>query len=144
MRPALMTALVLAAAIAEPAAALAPGAPRHVRTARAADAQPRIGAIAEDWMLHLVDRHSAAHAGLRAFRSPDEGRGVRLELRRGGQAYVAGDIPYPPTIARTGRAWTIRFSSDGSDGEIRLAGSHPGVTAVSWRLGREAGFAEHV
>jgi hypothetical protein len=144
MRRAAIAALVLSAAAAEPAAALDPGAPRHVRTARAADMQPRTRALAEDWLLHLVDRHSAAHAGLRLFRSPDEGRGVRLELRRGGKVYVADDITYAPTIARTGPGWTIRFSSAGSDAEIRLAGAHPGVTAGTWLLGREAGFAEHV
>jgi hypothetical protein len=144
MRRALALGVLMAALAAEPALALAPGAPRHVRTARAADAQPRPGALAEDWMLELVDPRSKTYMGLRIFRSPDEVRGVRLELSRGGQGYVADDIAFAPSIARRQGIWTIRFSSARSVGEIRLARARPGVTAQRWQLGREAGFAEHV
>ena len=84
MRRAVLAALVLVAATtADTAAALPPGAPRHLRTARAADAQPRAGAPAEDWTVELVDPRSKAYAALRVFRDPDQGRRARLELRRG-------------------------------------------------------------
>ena len=147
MRRAVLAASLLAATAAvtaDSAAALAPGAPRHVRTARAADAQPRAGAAAEDWTLELVDPRSKAYAALRVFRDPNDGRRARLELRRGGGGFTDDYIAYPPAISHSGRTWTIRFSSDGSDGEIKLIGARPGVTAERFGLGREAGFAEHV
>ena len=137
-------AVVVTAVAAQPALALAPGAPRHVRTARPADVQPRPGAAAEDWTVELVDRRSNAYAALRIFRDPNQGRGVRLELARGGDGYVADDIAFAPAISRSDRRWTIRFSSPSSDGEIVLARPRPGVTAGRWHLGREAGFAERV
>ena len=143
MRRAAIAALLLATA-AEPAAALAPGAPRHVRTARAADVQPRTGAPAEDWTVELVDPRSKMYAALRVFRDPEQGRRARIELTRGGDGLADDYIAYPPAISRSGRAWTIRFSSETSDGEIRLARARPGVTAQRWGLGREAGYAEHV
>ena len=144
MRRALALGVLIAALAAQPALGLPPGAPRHVRTARAADAQPRPGALSEDWMLELVDPRSKGYMGVRIFRSPDEVRGVRLELSRGGQGYVVDDIAFAPSISRRRGVWTIRFSSPSSDGEIRLARARPGVTAQRWQLGREAGFAEHV
>src|SRR3954451_10244224 len=126
MRRAVIAALLLAAAAAGPAAALAPGAPRHVRTARPADAVARPGALSEDWMLELVDPRSNAHALLRVFRNPDEGQGARLELARGGDTFVADDIAFAPAISRTGRAWTVKFASAGADGDITLARARPG------------------
>ena len=144
MRRAAIAALLLAVAAAEPAAALAPGAPRHVRTARPADAAARPRALSEDWMLELVDPRSKAYVALRVFRNPDEGQGARLEMNRGGDGFVADDIAFAPAIARRGGAWTIRFSSARSDGEIRLARARPGATAQRWGLGREAGYADHV
>ena len=144
MRRAALAALLLAVATADTASALAPGAPRHVRTARPADEQPRAGAPAEDWTLELVDPRSKAYAALRVFRDPNDGRRARLELRRGKDGFTDDYIVYPPAISHSGRAWTIRFSSETSDGEIRLKGARAGVTAQRWGLGREAGFAEHV
>jgi hypothetical protein len=144
MRRAAIAALALAAVAAAPAAALAPGTPRHVRTARSADAGARPGALSEDWTVELVDPRSKAYVALRVFRNPDEGRGARLELSRGGDGLVADDIAFAPEISRSGGAWTVRFASAGSDGEIRLRRALPGVTAHRWGLGREAGYAEHV
>jgi hypothetical protein len=144
MRRAALAALLLAAVTADAAAALAPGAPRHVRTARAADAQPRPGVPAEDWTVELVDPRSKAYAALRVFRDPDQGRRARLELRRGGDGFTDDYIAFPPSISHSGRTWTIRFSSESSDGEIRLTDARPGVTAQRWGLGREAGYAERV
>jgi hypothetical protein len=144
MRRAATAALVLVVAGAGPAAALAPGAPRHVSTARPADAQPRQRALAEDWTLELVDPRSKGYVALRVFRNLDQGAGVRLEMRRGKQAYVADDIVYRPPISRSGRTWTIRFSSASGEGVIHLARSRAGVTAQRFGLGREAGYAEHV
>src|ERR1700755_1732146 len=135
MRRAVIAALLLTAAATTPAAALAPGAPRHVRTARAADAAARPGALSEDWMVELVDPRSKAYVALRVYRNPDQGQGARLELSRGGDGLVADAIPFAPAIQRSGRAWTIRFSSASSDGEIRLARPRPGVTAQRWGLG---------
>ena len=58
--------------------------------------------------------------GLRIFRDPDQGRRARLELRRGAEGLTDDYIAFPPAISRIGRAWTIRFSSESSEGEIRL------------------------
>jgi len=144
MRRTAALTVALAALMAQPALALAPGAPRKVRTARPDDAQPRHGALMEDWMLHLVDPRSRAHLALRVFRSPDEGSGARLDVLTGGRGLSATDIPFSPRITHRGRSWTVRFSSPSSSGEIRLGRSRPGVTAGQWQLGREAGYAEHV
>lgn len=144
MRRGFACALVLCAFAADPTMALQPGAPRHVRTARPADAAPRGGALMEDWTVELVDPRSRAQIALRVFRSPDEGMGARLDLNHGGRTLSTDDIAYRPAISRGPRAWTIRFSSPTSEAEVRLGRPRPGVTAQRWRLGREAGFADHV
>jgi hypothetical protein len=144
MRRALLCAGVLCAFVAEPAAALQPGAPLHVRTARPADAATRSGALMEDWTLELVDSRSRAQVALRIFRSPDEGRGGRLDLNHGGRTLTDDYIAFPASISHGRRAWTIRFGSPTAEGEVRLARALPGVTAQRWRLGREAGFADRV
>jgi hypothetical protein len=144
MRRALGLAVVLAALAVQPALALAPGAPRNVRTARPNDAQARAAALMEDWTLELVDPRSRAQVALRIFRSPDEGSGARFDINHGGRTLSTDDIAYSPAIRHRGRAWTVRFSSPTSEGAIRLGRARPGVTAQRWRLGREAGFAERV
>jgi hypothetical protein len=144
MRRGVMFAVVLVLLLADPAAALQPGAPRSVRTARPGDAQPRARALMEDWTLELVDARSRAQIGLRVFRSPDEGMGARLDLNHGGRTLSTDDIAFRPDIVRRGGSWTVRFSSPTSEGEIRLRRARPGVTAQRWRLGREAGYADSV
>jgi len=144
MRRALICAVALFGLAADAAAALQPGAPRDVRTARPADATARSGAPMEDWTVELVDPRSRAQIALRVFRSPDEGMGARLDLNHGGRTLSTDDIAYRPAITRGPGAWTIRFSSPTSEASVRLARPRPGVTAQRWRLGREAGFAEHV
>ena len=144
MRRALTLAIVLAGLVAEPALALAPGAPRHVRAARAADAHARPHELMEDWTVHLVDPRSKAHVGLRMVRSPDEGSSGRLEIQHGGRHISTDDIAFPAGIAHRGRSWKVRVSSPTAEGEIHLARVRPGITAQRWRLGREAGSAEHV
>lgn len=144
MRRGFACVLVLLGVAAGPAAALQPGAPRDVRTARPADAAPRSGALMEDWTVELVDPRSRAQVALRTFRSPDEGSGARLDLNHGGRTLSTDEIAFRPAIVRRGRTWTIRFSSPSSEGELRLRRARPGVTAQRWRLGREAGFANRV
>jgi hypothetical protein len=144
MRRALIAALVVAAATVDSAAALQPGAPRHVRTARAGDATPRAHALMEDWTISLVDPRSHAQVAVRLFRSPDEGNGTRVELNHGGRSLSTDDFTARPPLTHRGRTWRLRFSSPTSSGEIRLRRSRPGVTAQRWQLGREAGFAKHV
>jgi hypothetical protein len=144
MRRAVLCAVLLGLLAFDSASALQPGAPRQVRTARPADAQPRSGALMEDWALELVHPRSRAQIALRIFRSPDEGSGARLDLNHGGRALSTDDIAYRPEIVHRGRSWTLRFSSPTSQGDVRLGRALPGITARRWRLGREAGFAEHV
>ena len=144
MRRGAICAVVLALLAADSSAALQPGAPRSVRTARAVDANPRAGALMEDWALELVDPRSRAQVALRIFHSPDEGRGARLDLNHAGRTLTTEDITSMPVITSHGRAWAISVTSPSSDGLIRLTRASPGVTAQRWRLGREAGFAEQV
>jgi hypothetical protein len=144
MRRGVICAVVLAVLLADPSAALQPGAPRNVRTARAVDANARAGALMEDWTLELVDPRSRAQVALRIFRSPDEGSGARFDINHGGRTISTDDITSMPVITSHGRAWAISVSSPSSDGLIRLTRASPGVTAQRWRLGREAGFAEQV
>lgn len=158
MRRALVCAFAVLGLSAQPALALQPGAPRDVRTARPADANPRPGSRLEEWSIQLVDPRSAARIGVRIVRNSEEGSGVQVVVQDRGQPLPLAFAVTPAArgrlawtgpegsarVTRRGDTWTLQLSSQTASGVIRLRRARPGVTARRWRLGAEAGYAKNV